>query len=172
MPPDGRGVHRRPDGPHARLYERHVRGLRGPRRRMGMSTTTIAAPANLVAYQKYLARHDISLTHTIVHPTIDKSKGDVPERGRRGRAAQGRRHRARHRRARRAHPRDARAVRRRDRGVSRDAAGRGHRRLRAVVLRADGDAGPEVHLPRQLRDDAQSLSTIRCRAASTSRTRS
>lgn len=28
---------------------------------------------NLVAYQKYLAREDISLTHTIIHPTIDKS---------------------------------------------------------------------------------------------------
>lgn len=28
---------------------------------------------NLVAYQKRLARHDISLTHTIIQPTIDKS---------------------------------------------------------------------------------------------------
>ncbi|HZP38659.1 MAG TPA: 4-hydroxyphenylacetate 3-hydroxylase N-terminal domain-containing protein [Methylomirabilota bacterium] len=28
---------------------------------------------NLVAYQKYLAREDISLTHTIIHPTIDRS---------------------------------------------------------------------------------------------------
>ena len=37
--------------------------------------------ANLVAYQKFLARNDISLTHTIVHPTIDKAKGDVPEPG-------------------------------------------------------------------------------------------
>ena len=37
--------------------------------------------ANLVAYQKFLARKDISLTHTIVHPTIDKAKGDVPEPG-------------------------------------------------------------------------------------------
>ncbi len=37
--------------------------------------------ANLVAYQKFLARNDVSLTHTIVHPTIDKSKGDVPEPG-------------------------------------------------------------------------------------------
>jgi 4-hydroxyphenylacetate 3-monooxygenase len=36
---------------------------------------------NLVAYQKFLARKDISLTHTIVHPTIDKAKGDVPEPG-------------------------------------------------------------------------------------------
>ena len=37
--------------------------------------------ANLVAYQKFLARKDISLTHTIVHPTIDKAQGDVPEPG-------------------------------------------------------------------------------------------
>jgi 4-hydroxyphenylacetate 3-monooxygenase len=37
--------------------------------------------SNLVAYQKFLARNDISLTHTIVHPTIDKAKGDVPEPG-------------------------------------------------------------------------------------------
>src|SRR5262245_8030146 len=37
--------------------------------------------ANLVAYQKFLARKDIALTHTIVHPTIDKSQGDVPAAG-------------------------------------------------------------------------------------------
>jgi 4-hydroxyphenylacetate 3-monooxygenase len=37
--------------------------------------------ANLVAYQKHLRRNDISLTHTIIHPTIDKSKGDVPAPG-------------------------------------------------------------------------------------------
>ena len=37
--------------------------------------------ANLVAYQKILARKDLSLTHTIIHPTIDKAKGDVPEPG-------------------------------------------------------------------------------------------
>jgi len=40
-----------------------------------------AGAANLVAYQKYLARKDISLTHTIVHPTIDKALGDVPAPG-------------------------------------------------------------------------------------------
>jgi 4-hydroxyphenylacetate 3-monooxygenase oxygenase component len=34
--------------------------------------------ANLVAYQKFLRRNDISLTHTIVQPTIDKAHGDVP----------------------------------------------------------------------------------------------
>ena len=37
--------------------------------------------ANLVAYQKFLARKDISLTHTIVQPTIDKSQGDAPMPG-------------------------------------------------------------------------------------------
>lgn len=31
---------------------------------------------NLVNYQKYLRRNDISLTHTIIHPTIDKAGGD------------------------------------------------------------------------------------------------
>jgi 4-hydroxyphenylacetate 3-monooxygenase len=30
--------------------------------------------ANLVEYQKWLARGDVSLTHTIVHPTIDRAK--------------------------------------------------------------------------------------------------
>jgi 4-hydroxyphenylacetate 3-monooxygenase oxygenase component len=33
---------------------------------------------NLVKYQKFLARNDISLTHTIVHSTTDKAKGDAP----------------------------------------------------------------------------------------------
>ena len=37
--------------------------------------------ANLVAYQKLLARDDVSLTHTIVHPTIDKATGDAPAPG-------------------------------------------------------------------------------------------
>src|SRR5579885_603488 len=37
--------------------------------------------ANLVAYQKHLARNDLALTHTIVHPTIDKSLGDAPMPG-------------------------------------------------------------------------------------------
>jgi 4-hydroxyphenylacetate 3-monooxygenase len=37
--------------------------------------------ANLVAYQKFLARNDISLTHTIVQPTIDKAQGDAPAPG-------------------------------------------------------------------------------------------
>jgi aromatic ring hydroxylase len=33
--------------------------------------------ANLVAFQKELRRRDLSLTHTIIHPTIDKSLPDV-----------------------------------------------------------------------------------------------
>lgn len=37
--------------------------------------------ANLVAYQKFLRRNDISLTHTIVQPTIDKALGDAPAAG-------------------------------------------------------------------------------------------
>src|SRR5208282_6719053 len=37
--------------------------------------------ANLVAYQKFLARKDIALTHTIVQPTIDKAQGDAPSAG-------------------------------------------------------------------------------------------
>lgn len=36
---------------------------------------------NLVAFQKRLRRNDIALTHTIVHPTVDKRKGDAPKPG-------------------------------------------------------------------------------------------
>ena len=36
---------------------------------------------NLVRFQKRLAREDISLTHTIIHPTIDKATGDAPAAG-------------------------------------------------------------------------------------------
>ena len=37
--------------------------------------------ANLVAFQKELRRRDLSLTHTIIHPTIDKSLPDVAAGG-------------------------------------------------------------------------------------------
>jgi len=37
--------------------------------------------ANLVAYQKLLARRDLSLTHTLVHPTVDRAWGDAPAAG-------------------------------------------------------------------------------------------
>jgi 4-hydroxyphenylacetate 3-monooxygenase oxygenase component len=36
---------------------------------------------NLVSYQKRLRRDDISLTHTIIHPTIDKGLGDMVKVG-------------------------------------------------------------------------------------------
>ena len=49
-----------------------------------------AGAENLVRYQKFLRRNDISLTHTIVQPTIDKAQGDVPQARQRRRAAQGR----------------------------------------------------------------------------------
>lgn len=34
--------------------------------------------ANLVGFQKQLARDDLSLTHTLIHATVDKAKGNVP----------------------------------------------------------------------------------------------
>jgi 4-hydroxyphenylacetate 3-monooxygenase len=37
--------------------------------------------ANLVAFQKELRRRDLSLTHTIIHPTVDKSLPDVAAGG-------------------------------------------------------------------------------------------
>ena len=37
--------------------------------------------ANLVAFQKEMARRDLSLTHTIIHATTDKARGDVPRAG-------------------------------------------------------------------------------------------
>jgi len=40
-----------------------------------------AGAERLVAYQKKLRREDISLTHTIVQPTIDKALGDAPQAG-------------------------------------------------------------------------------------------
>src|SRR3954469_13266937 len=40
-----------------------------------------AGAERLVAYQKFLRRGDISLTHTIVQPTVDKATGDAPAAG-------------------------------------------------------------------------------------------
>jgi 4-hydroxyphenylacetate 3-monooxygenase len=40
-----------------------------------------AGAERLVRYQKFIRRHDKALTHTIVHPTVDKSKGDAPKAG-------------------------------------------------------------------------------------------
>ncbi len=38
----------------------------------GPDNSNAEGAANLVAFQKYLARNDISLTHTIIQPTVDK----------------------------------------------------------------------------------------------------
>ena len=116
-----------------------------------------AGAERLVAYQKFLRRGDISLTHTIVQPTVDKAMGDAPQAGQSVCPAQGRRHRARHRRARRAHPRHPGAVRRRDRGLSGAAAARRRRRLCAVVLHPHERARAEVPVPRQRLGVAQPL---------------
>ena len=40
-----------------------------------------AGAERLVTYQKFLRRGDISLTHTIVQPTVDKTMGDAPQAG-------------------------------------------------------------------------------------------
>ena len=40
-----------------------------------------AGAERLIAYQKFLRRADISLTHTIVQPTVDKATGDAPTAG-------------------------------------------------------------------------------------------
>jgi 4-hydroxyphenylacetate 3-monooxygenase len=40
-----------------------------------------AGHERLVAYQKFLRRGDIALTHTIVQPTVDKALGDAPHPG-------------------------------------------------------------------------------------------
>jgi len=40
-----------------------------------------AGAERMVAYQKLLRRRDLSLTHTIVQPTIDKATGDAPAPG-------------------------------------------------------------------------------------------
>jgi aromatic ring hydroxylase len=37
--------------------------------------------ANLVAFQKELARRDLALTHTIIHPTTDRAQADAPLSG-------------------------------------------------------------------------------------------
>ena len=48
-----------------------------------------AGAEQLVAYQKHLRRADLSLTHTIVQPNVDKMRGRRAEAGRSGAAAQG-----------------------------------------------------------------------------------
>ncbi|MEY2416390.1 MAG: 4-hydroxyphenylacetate 3-monooxygenase, partial [Ilumatobacteraceae bacterium] len=41
---------------------------------LGPEGKNVEGHDNLIAYQKMIAREDLSLTHTIVHPTIDRVK--------------------------------------------------------------------------------------------------
>ncbi len=81
LPAAYRRVHRRPDGANSGLHERHVRRLRRSRRRMGRRTAATVAPRTSSTIRSSSRRKDISLTHTIVHPTIDKATGDAPAPG-------------------------------------------------------------------------------------------
>jgi aromatic ring hydroxylase len=47
----------------------------------GPEERNAAGADNLVAFQKRLRRADVALTHTLVHPTVDKRRGDVPTPG-------------------------------------------------------------------------------------------
>ena len=169
-----RRVHGRPHGAHARLPERHLRGLRGARRRVGAATATSEGAANLVAFQDELARRDL-VADAHDHPSRPSTRASATSRAgrRRDRAAQGRGHRARHRRSRRPRPVDARAVRRRARRLPRAAAPEGRGRATRSRSRSrwttPGLQGP---VPRQLLARRDRSSTTRSRPASTSRTRS
>ena len=152
----GGRVFGRPDGPHARLHERHLRGLRRPARRMGRARQRGRRRAAGRLPEVPAPRRHLADPH---HRAADRRQGDGRRAGgrQRARAAQGRRDRARHRRARRARAGDAGAVRRRDRGLSGGAAAAGRRRLCAVLLHPDGRAGAEVPVPRQRVERRQPL---------------
>ena len=145
-------------------------GFAGRRRRMGASTATRPAPSAWSPTRSSCAANDISLTHTIVQPTVDKAMGDAPSAG---------------------NPHALRKVDDTEHGIvvrgarilatlapfadeiavyPGAAAARRRRRLCAVVLHPDERARAEVPVPRQRLGVAPTASTIRCRAASTSRT--
>ena len=143
-----RRIFGRPDGPHARLYERHLRRLCRPAPTNGQPTATRPAPNGWSPTRNSCA------AATSRSPTRSFSRPSTRRWATRRRratpcAAQGRRHRARHRRARRARARHPGAVRRRDRGLSRRPLPDRRRRLCAVVLHPDERAGTEIPLPRQ-----------------------
>jgi 4-hydroxyphenylacetate 3-monooxygenase oxygenase component len=48
----------------------------------GPGERNLEGAENLIAFQKRIARQDVALTHTLVHPTIDKSKGENEVAGR------------------------------------------------------------------------------------------
>ena len=69
----GSGSRRRAMG-RAGLHERQVRQLASRAHDwQGAEGRNEAGAHNIVHFQKRIAREDVSLTHTIIHPTIDKS---------------------------------------------------------------------------------------------------
>src|SRR2546423_1430366 len=48
-----------------------------PKAWLGPGERNEEGTANLIAFQKELARRDLSLTHTLIHPTIDRAKDNV-----------------------------------------------------------------------------------------------
>ncbi len=131
-----------------------------------------AGAERLVAYQKKLRREDISLTHTIVQPTIDKALGDAPRAGNTvslrkvGTTANGIVVSGARVLSTLAPFADELAV------YPGRAVAAGRRRLRALVLHSDVGAGTEVPVPRFVFARRATCSIIRCRRASTNRTRS
>ena len=128
--------------------------------------------ANLVAFQDEIARRDLALTHTIIHPTVDKGLGDL---------ASGDGEIALHKVGDTEHGIVVRGARVLStlapfadelavypgQPLPKDAP-----RYALVVLDPDGHAGPQGALPRQLRVARLHLRPSVLERASTSRTRS
>ncbi len=150
-------VDRRHDGPHARLPQRHVRVLRGRVRACGPAAATSRAPRTSSPTTSCMRDRDLSTTHSIMNPQVDRSKPEAEQaagevalhkvgetdtrivvRGARMLATLG-------------------PVRRRAErlpGLGHPPAGR---QLRARLRGADGHARPEADLPRLVRHAAVAL---------------
>ena len=102
---------------------------------------------NVVSFQRRIARDDVSLTHTIIQPTIDK-RTDAQDRRQQGHHPQGRRDRRRHRRARGAGAGDARALRRREAVYPGQPIPAERQGLRRGLRHPARHAGPQVPVPR------------------------
>ena len=112
---------------------------------------------NLVRYQKKLAREDLSLTHTIIHSTVDLSKGRNPIGHDPVQLHKVERDGTRHPRAGFARAGDAGALLGRTRRLSQRTHARRGARARVELQHSDGYAGPEVHLSRQRVGEHQSF---------------
>ena len=66
------------DGPDARLPERHLRLLRRPLRRVGAARQR-AGRRQPGAYQKRMRDLDLSTTHSIMNPQVDRSKPEAEQ---------------------------------------------------------------------------------------------